>query len=429
MSDRAPAIVFENVSKDYRLGKSQYPTLKEWLLNLHKWEGRKRFRALEGVSFAVEQGQVLGVIGENGSGKSTILKLIAGITAPASGSVHVNGRVGSLLEIGTGFHPEMTGRENIYLSGALLGIPRRTIDEAFDEIVRFAELEQFIDTPVKHYSSGMYMRLGFSVATRVDPDILLTDEVLAVGDEVFQKKCKDVILQMADAGKTLVFVSHDLGAVTEICSRCLLLAHGRIVADGAPRETIHEYQKRIFDRKFADTALPQLWLTRGGTMEAKITAVRILDGLGRPQQHFRIGQPIQFEVEYECSRRIEKAGFGMSIARDDQVVFSTTTTQCGIPVPPLEKGPGRFRIVLPEMFLLPGIYFFSVVIYPADDLETLQSQKFHKKVYDLHCKLYPFELDGPGPFNRLEGVSYLEHRWEMPGTEPVTVSLENGIRG
>lgn len=424
-SPPAAAIVFDNVRKDYRLGRSQYPTLKEWVLSLPKRQGPRRFRALDGVSFSVEQGQLLGLIGENGSGKSTLLKLIAGITAPTSGSIHVHGRVSSLLEIGTGFHPEMTGRENIFLSGALLGIPQETIAAAFDDIVHFAELEEFIDMPVKHYSSGMYMRLGFSVATRIDPDILLIDEVLAVGDEVFQKKSKDVILQMADAGKTLVFVSHDLATVSEICGRCLLVEHGKIVADGPPREAIHEYQKRIFDRKYAETAYRQLWLTRGGNMDLKVTSVQILDAAGRPEQHFQLGRPIQFEIHYECRKRIENACFGISIARDDYVVFSTTTAQCGVSVPPLEVGKGRFRVVLPRLSLLPGIYFVSVVVFPSDILETLHAQKFHEQIYDLHSKLHPFQLEGPAPFRHMEGVAYMEHRWEVPGSEPVTVSLEN----
>ena len=316
-----PVIRFEDVVKTYRLGKSQYPTIKEWILNPGGGRRRPIFQALDRISFSVNQGEVLGLIGENGSGKSTVLKLIAGISSPTSGQIQVEGRVSSLLEIGTGFHPEMTGRENIFLSGALLGIPQETIHAAFEDIVRFAELEKFIDTPVKHYSSGMYMRLGFSVATRVNPDILLIDEVLAVGDDIFQKKCKDVIRHMGDQGKTLVFVSHDLGSVNEICSRCLLLDKGSIVADGLPREVIHEYEKRIFDRKFADSAFSQSWFTRAGTMEARITDVRMLDHQDNPTRHFQMGKAVTFEFDYDCRRRIENAGFGVSIAQNDNVVF------------------------------------------------------------------------------------------------------------
>ncbi len=421
MSDSRPVILFDQAVKEFRLGKSQYPTLKEWLLQGKPGGGRKRFRALDGVSFQVRQGEVVGLIGENGSGKSTILKLIAGITAPTSGRVEVQGRVSSLLEVGTGFHPEMTGRENIFLSGALLGIPAETIRASFDDIVRFADLEAFIDTPVKHYSSGMYMRLGFSIATRIDPDILLIDEVLAVGDEIFQKKCKDVIRHLADRGKTLIFVSHDLAAVSEICTRCLLLEHGHVVADGLPREAIHEYERRIFDRKYAESAYRQPWFTRAGTMEARVLEVRMLDREGKPSRHFRTGQPVTFECEYECKRKIDNAGFGLSIARDDSVVFGTTTYQCQAPVPPLEAGRGVFRLSFPSLDLMPGVYFVTVNIFPSDDFEVFQKLKFHHKIFDLQAKLHPFQLEGAPPFHQLEGLAALDHRWEIPGFPPKVI--------
>jgi len=421
MNSIPSVIQFNEVVKEYRLGKSRHPTLKEWLLKPHEGRSRKWFRALDSVSFAVSQGEVLGLIGENGSGKSTILKLIAGITSPASGSVRVRGRVSSLLEIGTGFHPEMTGRENIYLSGALLGIPQEVIRDSFDDIVRFAELEKFVDTPVKYYSSGMYMRLGFSIATRVNPDILLVDEVFAVGDEIFQKKCKDVIRRMSDLEKTLIFVSHDLSAVNEICSRCLLLEQGKVVADGPPRETIHEYEKRIFDRKYAETAYSQRWFTRGGTMEARVTQVRMLNREGQSFRHFRVGDSVRFEIEYESRRRIEGAGFGFSIARDDYPVFGTTTYQCGIQVPALDEGKGTFSLRFPSLDLLPGVYFVSVAIFPTEDFEEFQRLKFHHKIFDLQAKLHPFQIEGEDPFQKLQGVSCLEHCWEIPGRSPCPI--------
>jgi len=425
MSTSAPVIVFENVVKDYRLGKSRYPTLKEWFLKPQERRALRRFRALQNISFSVPAGQVLGLIGENGSGKSTILKMIAGITAPTSGRVEARGRISSLLEIGTGFHPEMTGRENIYLSAALLGIPQRTIEASFDDIVRFAELETFLDTPVKHYSSGMYMRLGFSIATQVNPDILLIDEVLAVGDEIFQKKSKDVILRMAEQGKTLVFVSHDLASVGEICGRCILMENGRIQADGDARETIHEYQKRIFDRKYGDTAYAQPWFTRVGTMEARINAVHMRDAEGRAKQRFRVGEPVHFEIAYECRRRIENPGFGLSIAQDDSVVFAANTYECGIPVPPLEKGEGCIRFILPSLDLLPGVYFLSLNLFPTENFDpSIFTHKAHEVIYDLHCKLHPFQVEGSGPVQKLDGVLFLEHRWELPGRPPYAITAE-----
>jgi lipopolysaccharide transport system ATP-binding protein len=411
-------IRFEEVQKEYRLGKSVHPTLKEWLLRPGARSRRKKFRALDRVSFSVVRGQVLGLIGENGSGKSTILKLIAGVSHPDRGQVQVSGRVSSLLEIGTGFHPEMTGRENVFLSGALLGISQSVLEDSFEDIVQFAELEDFIDTPVKHYSSGMYMRLGFSVATRVDPDILLIDEVLAVGDEIFQKKCKEVILQMAARGKTLIFVSHDLGSVAEICNRCLLIEKGQIVTDGLPREAIYEYHKRTFDRKasISEKAEEMPWFTRAGTMEVKINEVRLSNQKGEKTRHFSIGEPIAVEIEYECRHRVESAGFGLSISRDDQVLFGTTTFQCGVDVPPLEPGEGRVHLHFNAPNLMPGSYFMTVNVFPMEDLDAFLTLKFHNKIFDLHSKQHPFLVEGENLYSQLEGTTFLEHTWEVDQT-------------
>lgn len=239
-----PVIRFENVSKRFKLYHQKHYSLKENVLTMFRDRGRwEEFWALKAVDLEVPAGQMLGIIGENGSGKSTCLKLLARILVPDTGTVTVNGSVSALIELGAGFQPDFTGRENVYLNGSILGFTRRQIDERFDDIVKFAELERFIDTPVKTYSSGMYMRLGFSIATHVDPDILLIDEILAVGDEPFQAKCLDRIQSYRAAGKTIVFVSHALGAVESLCDRVILLSKGRVVADGAPRDTIECYRR------------------------------------------------------------------------------------------------------------------------------------------------------------------------------------------
>ncbi|MCU0612607.1 MAG: ABC transporter ATP-binding protein, partial [Candidatus Eisenbacteria bacterium] len=237
-------IRFENVSKRFRLYHQKHYSLKENVLTRFRDRGRwEEFWALKAIDLEVPRGQMLGLIGENGSGKSTCLKLLARILVPDTGSVNVQGSLSALIELGAGFQPDFTGRENIYLNGSILGFTRREIDERLDDIVHFAELERFIDTPVKAYSSGMYMRLGFSIATHVDPDILLIDEILAVGDEAFQVKCLERIHDYRKAGKTIIFVSHALGTVEALCDRAILLSKGRVVADGDPRETVACYRR------------------------------------------------------------------------------------------------------------------------------------------------------------------------------------------
>src|SRR5678810_533032 len=252
------AIRVEGLAKSYRiaraLGRQPYRTLQEEVIELPKtlWKramGRsdtmETFWALEDVSFEVNEGEVVGIIGRNGAGKSTLLKILSRITEPTHGRAEIYGRVGALLEVGTGFHPELTGRENIFLSGAILGMRRTEIARRFDEIVSFAEVEQFIDTPTKRYSSGMYTRLAFAVAAHLEPEILLVDEVLAVGDSAFQKKCLGKMEDVAGHGRTVFFVSHNTQAVRQLCNRCILLEHGRVVSDAPTDVTLAIYNQRL----------------------------------------------------------------------------------------------------------------------------------------------------------------------------------------
>src|SRR5215813_13689941 len=233
----------QNVSKRYRIRRESETTGASLFQKLASLTRKEDFWALKDVSFEVERGQALGIIGHNGAGKSTILKLLSRITVPSTGEIMINGRLSALIEVGSGFHPELTGRENIYLNGSILGMLRREITKKLDSIVDFAELRQFIDTPVKRYSSGMYVRLGFSIAAHLNPDILLLDEVLAVGDAAFQSKCFRRINELRESGTTIVFISHDLSAVTRICDRALLLMGGQISADGTTGTVIAEYQR------------------------------------------------------------------------------------------------------------------------------------------------------------------------------------------
>src|SRR5436853_417149 len=234
---------FNQVSKRYHIQQEEEfdPACPVWLRKVKSWRPRQQeFSALREVSFVVERGEALGIIGHNGAGKSTILKLLSGITTPSAGEITINGRLAALIEVGSGFHPDLTGRENVFLNGSILGMRRREIAARLDSIIDFAGVRDFIDVPVKRYSSGMYVRLGFSIAAHLDPGILLLDEVLAVGDAGFQEKCLQRIAQMRDAGITIVFISHDLGAVERLCDRVLLMQKGEIIAGGNAREIVKQ---------------------------------------------------------------------------------------------------------------------------------------------------------------------------------------------
>jgi lipopolysaccharide transport system ATP-binding protein len=236
-------IKVENLSKIYSLGGARHNSLRDALVGFFRqpFSPKEKIRALDDVSFEVADGETLGIIGNNGAGKSTLLKILSRITKPTNGTAEIRGRTGSLLEVGTGFHNELTGRENIYLNGAILGMKRAEIEKKFDEIVAFSELERFLDTPVKHYSSGMYMRLAFAVAAHLEPEILIVDEVLAVGDIAFQRKCLNKMKTVGESGRTVLFVSHDMNAINRLCSRAIWLKDGKIEKDGATTEVVNAY--------------------------------------------------------------------------------------------------------------------------------------------------------------------------------------------
>lgn len=237
------AVEFKKVSKKFKKGQRLY--LKQALLDFFKPNAVEDFWALKNISFKIQKGETVGIIGINGSGKSTILKLIAGVLTPTKGKVEVDGRIGPLIELGAGFHPELSGRDNIYLNGTILGLPKKEIDRKFDDIVSFAGLPDFIDTPVKHYSSGMYMRLGFSIAIHINPEILLVDEILAVGDIGFQKKCLDKMREFHQRGVTIIIISHSMDIVNSFCQRAILIFDGKIKSEGNPEKVVNVYQRLV----------------------------------------------------------------------------------------------------------------------------------------------------------------------------------------
>src|SRR5687768_5286591 len=305
-----PVVVrVENVSKRYRVGALHpaYQTFREALVEAVASRvrrlGRGRadseantLRALDGVSLEVRRGEILGVVGRNGAGKSTLLKILSRITRPSAGRVEIYGRVGSLLEVGTGFHPDLTGRENIFLNGAVLGMRKAEIEKKFDEIVAFSELERFVETPVKFYSSGMYVRLAFSVAAHLEPEILIMDEVLAVGDMAFQQKCLDKMNEIRRQGRTIFFVSHNLPAVTRLCKRAVLLEAGRLVAEGPPHEVVNRYLSSSWkagaERVWEGAEAP-------GDAVARLRAARVLDERGETAAAVDVRRPFKLEVVYD----------------------------------------------------------------------------------------------------------------------------------
>jgi lipopolysaccharide transport system ATP-binding protein len=360
------ALQTHQLSKRYRSGEAMQrgylrDAIGNWFHRRAKPQAARNtsreFWALRNVDLEVPHGEVLGVIGRNGAGKTTLLKILSRITRPTSGSAIVRGRIGSLLEVGTGFHPELTGRENTFLSGAILGMGRREIARKFGEIVAFAEIEKFIDMPVKHYSSGMFVRLAFAVAAHLEPDILLVDEVLAVGDIAFQRKCLGKMGDVSRTGRTILFVSHNMGAIGQLCQRCLLLHDGRVTDDGPPSRVIGEYLKACAVGNGSDA---KNW-DRTGSGRARIVSIEIMDGECQPCSTISMGREMRLRIAGEA----EHADLEFSLA----VQF---VSAAGVPVLYLydqfrnfRPGTGnRFLIELriPNLLLMPGLYYLHVWI-------------------------------------------------------------------
>jgi ABC-type polysaccharide/polyol phosphate transport system ATPase subunit len=414
------AIQFDNVSKKFTLRHERARSFQETALAFLKGgkNSREELWALKDVSFAVERGKTVGIIGPNGSGKSTVLKLITRILEPTSGQVIAQGRVSALIELGAGFHPDLTGRENVYLNGSLLGFSRKEMKAKFDSIVEFSELEKFIDVPIKHYSSGMHMRLGFAVAIHVDPDILLIDEILAVGDQAFQNKCLGKIGELKSQRVTIIFVSHDLEAVRNLCDQALWLEGGRIQAVGLVQEVVDYYLMRVHEKEQAALAaqhaasleiLPgespsqEMLATRAkkrwGTQEIEITSVRLLNGAGEEAFLFESGQSAVIEIGYRVNRPAEMPVFGIGIYRDDGTYcYGTNTDIEGIPTDDLE-GAGVIRVAFDSFAFIQGSYTLDVAVHTRDGY-----------AYDYHLHYCTFAIR-----SRLKdrGIFRPRHRWEI----------------
>jgi lipopolysaccharide transport system ATP-binding protein len=377
------AVKFEHVAKRFVLQRHRARSFQDLTIGLLRRHGKLRrelFWALSDASFEIAAGETVALVGPNGAGKSTVLKLVSRIIDPTSGRIVVNGKVGALLELGAGFHPDLTGRENAYLNGAILGLSRGQIRSRLDDIIAFAEMERFIDVPVKHYSSGMYVRLGFSVAVHTDPEILLVDEVLAVGDLSFQRKCLDRIDRLREQGITILFVSHDLNAVRRLCRRAIWLDRGKVESDGHPDTVIREYSYRSYQEHAA--SVDRAESCRHGTGEVRFQEVRILDGHGNPRDFFNTGEPFVIEMRYRADCRVERPVFGIAIHRSDGVHVTGPNTQLGQIEIPSVQGEGTVRYTVPSLPLLEATYYISVAAVDWDDT----------RIFDYHDRLYPLRV-------------------------------------
>ncbi len=354
------AIEVHGLSKAYRKQGVGVPTLYKTLARILQGRELEEFWALRDVSFEVPKGATIGVIGPNGSGKSSLLGLIAGTITPSAGRVHTVGRISSLLELGAGFHPEMSGRENVILNASILGIPREDVVRKMDKIIDFADLRDFIDMPVKHYSSGMYVRLGFAVAVETDPDILLTDEVLAVGDVAFQNKCMERLHDFKRRGKTMLFVSHALETVHQFCDEAFLILDGRLVERGSPSDVIFSYLKGYMLR------IGKLHVEEFGTRQITIDDVVIQDQSGTETTELKAGEALVVDIHYTAHERIETPVFGFGIKSANGIHIFGSNTQCEAYTVPEVHGKGRVRVRVEPLQLREGNFFLSVACHSPD---------------------------------------------------------------
>ncbi|MBN1869029.1 MAG: ABC transporter ATP-binding protein [Candidatus Omnitrophica bacterium] len=369
------AIEFNSVWKKFRKGE-KFNSLRDAIPDFFKRKAPnvkledKEFWAVKDVSFNIEKGGVIGIMGPNGAGKSTILKLLSRIIVPNKGSMKINGRLSALIEVTAGFHPELTGRENVYLNATILGMRKKEIDDKFEDIVEFSGVREFIDTPVKRYSSGMYSRLGFSVAAHMDPDILLVDEVLAVGDMAFRAKCAQKIRELLGSGATIVLVSHQLDMIQSLCKRVLLLQNGEVIRDGNVEDVIPHYQNIV--SKESEDALRQKMTALSKRVQVdtrslvEMTEVTLSAGKGKSKEKIEIGDTVEVALDYETREKIDDPIFTVAIIRADGVLCcSSRSDETGAKAGTIE-GKGKVKINLGKLILAPGIYMLKLSVWDKD---------------------------------------------------------------
>jgi ABC-type polysaccharide/polyol phosphate transport system ATPase subunit len=392
------AISVRAVSKRYRLYHERNQSLKATVLRGRRAK-YEEFWALRDVTLEVAEGSTFALIGENGSGKTTLLKCMARILRPDGGTLETRGKISALLELGAGFHPELSGRDNVYLNGSILGLTKKEIRHRFDDIVGFAGLEHFIDSPVKNYSSGMYVRLGFSVAINVDPDILLVDEILAVGDIEFQRRCLEKVVDLKSRGKTIVIVSHSLESVRNLCDNAALLEHGALRRSGPASAVVDEYYGDSQTDRVADGASGSRW----GSGQGRIENVELLDADGVPSKRVRTGEPVTFRLHYSTREPIERPVFGMALYSIDGVHLSGPNTREADLVPDRIDGTGTVDLRVDRLLLLPGTYDLSGTLYDY----TLSH------AYDHRHRAFRFDVEAGKPQEH-HGIVSLGGTWEGP---------------
>ena len=419
-----PAIEVCNVFKCYDISERGYRTFSDSILkSLNSFRlkfkknpnnelsstDNKTIHALNNVSFKVKKGEALGIIGANGSGKTTILRLLANVTEPTAGEILVSGKVAPLIQVGAGFHPELTGRENVYLNATIMGLSKKEIDEKYEDIVSFAELERFMDTPVKRYSSGMYVRLGFAVVANIDPDIFLIDEILSVGDIAFQRKCLDTMSRIRKSDKSIVFISHNISAVKRLCDRVIWLDKGQNRKEGDPSEVISAYTSYMTSKsQFVQDTSYVGGKTRWGTGEARFTKVEVLDSGGKKADSFIPGDEVIVRMVYEANNKIESPEFWVALFNDEGVkIFGTFYNRERVGKYNI-KGKGTIYCNIESTQLRPGEY--SVMVGIFGEIGDIAIDRIGKaciftirdeKVKDFE-KLYGY--GAPGVIN-------IQHKW------------------
>lgn len=409
-----PTIVVREVNKRfYRAAPERPATLKEALLSgLRRCKPEQEFWALWDVSFSVNSGQMLGVIGHNGAGKSTLLRLMGKVGRPDRGSLRTRGRIGALLELGAGFHPDLTGRENLVITGVIGGLTRRQVMQQLEAIVAFAELENFIDSPLRTYSSGMQLRLAFAVAVHTNPDILLIDEVLAVGDLAFQRKCLERINWLKAEGCAIVLISHDATQVQELCDEVLWLRSGQVVAHGVPEVVVGQYVAEMSTethRRTPKVAPPTRTATgvelrphenRFGSLEVEIVSVQLLNLEHQPIAEIKSGDGLQVQIDYLAPKPIKNPIFGVTISREDGQVCCDLSTADPKLALPLIQGRGQVGLQFERLDLTAGQYYVDVGIYERD----------WAYAYDYHWHVYPLQINATGVE---KGMLNPPHRWKI----------------
>ncbi len=388
-------IIVENVSKKFRMRQAGGRTLKSASLDFFRKRGVDNtdyFWALKDINFTVPAGETLGIIGCNGAGKSTLLSLLAGTKQPSTGKITMKGTVSSLLELGAGFHPELTGRENIFLSGAIMGLSRKKMVERMDAIVDFAGLNDFIDQPVKHYSSGMYVRLGFAVSVEVDPSILLIDEVLAVGDTAFQRKCIAKMEEFRARGKTMLIISHDLSTIQSISDRILLLDEGHVIGIGDPEEQVGDYES--ITRKRSAKSIEREW----GTGEVKLTNVELRDESGAVTDKFKYGKDLIAKISYDASIHVKDPVFGFSMSDLNGRLIYGNNTQIENHRIAAISGKGDVELRIKNLPMSKGTYILSFSVHSWD----------HKVNYHRLDNRFPIAIESD---KRFEGCCFIPTEW------------------